>query len=66
MIYKRFSLKKKIKKLSRQLKSFYDEFKNKTLTKDERVLLLSKLHAMREFTGWFIGEILLKEEEKIK
>ena len=61
-----FQFDEENKKINKQLKSFYDAFANKVLTVDERVLLLSKLHTMREFTGWFIGEILLTEEEKIK
>lgn len=34
-------------------------------TDDDQVMLLSTLHAQREFMGWFIGEALLSIEQQI-
>ena len=46
--------------------SIYEENKAKveTGTDDEQIMLLSTMHAQREFMGWFLGEALMIIDEK--
>lgn len=48
--------------------AIYEENKGKVEngTDDEQIMLLSTMHAQREFMGWFLGEALMIIDEKIK
>jgi hypothetical protein len=63
---KDFKYEDDIKEVTYQLKQFEDNLSKKVLTVDERINILSRLHLMRDVSGWVIGDILLREENKIK
>lgn len=63
---KDFKYEEDLKEVAYQLKKFDDNFSKKILTIDERINIISRLHIMRDVSGWVIGDILLKEENKIK
>lgn len=47
---------------------FYDEQQNifESASADEQVMQISRLHAMAEFSGWVLGEFLLRIEDQIQ